>query len=253
MVIARPLTAAVAEAITRKTVNTKFLKRVQPMSLFSKHRIEEIDVHLSREDLLRRSRILVIDDERPDIIDDLTKAHFSVDYLADITKDNLDTVDRPLYDLIILDFGNVGTDLGSDQGLSILRHIKRVNPTAIILAYTSKALGTDYADFFRMADGVLSKDAGITDSMEKIEENLRKAHSVENLWTSVLRIASIAPGSVRDLEWQDLYIRGLKKENKMKVLKQKVLETAGGEGAQKVAIIIIERLVELGAKAVIGV
>src|SRR4051812_4790904 len=123
------------------------------MSLLKKHQIDELDIPpLSREDLLRRSRILVIDDERPDLIDDLKKRHFFVDHLPDITKENLDEIERPFYDLIILDFGNVGTSIGDDHGLSILRHIKRINPTAMVLAYTSKALGTEHAEFFRMAD-----------------------------------------------------------------------------------------------------
>lgn len=222
------------------------------MSWFTKHRIDELDIHLSREDLLRRSRILVIDDERPDLIDDLTKAHFSVDYLSDVTKDNLDIFDRTLYDLIVLDFGNVGTGLGAEQGLSLLRHIKRVNPTAVVLAYTSKALGTEHADFFRMADGVLSKDAGITDSMDKIEESLRKAQSVPNLWANILSVVSIVPGSEKDFEWQDKYIRAIKRSGKANEFKKKIIETVRGEGAQKIAVRVVERLLEIGAKAVLG-
>src|SRR5687768_14438088 len=122
-----------------------------------KLRIETLNAALPREDLIRRSRILVIDDERPEIIDDLQRAHFSVDYVPDITKDELDRIEQPLYDLVLLDFGNVGSSFGADQGLSLLRHIKRVNPAVIVLAYTSKAITSDQADFYRLANGVLAK------------------------------------------------------------------------------------------------
>src|SRR5438067_2540709 len=130
---------------------------------------------ISRDELRRRSRILVIDDERPELVDDLQKAGFAVDYHPDINKENLSFLDQNIFDLILLDFGNVGTSVGPDQGLTLLRHIKRINPAIVVLAYTSKALGADHADFYRLADGVLAKDAGIAESMEKIEGNLQKA------------------------------------------------------------------------------
>jgi CheY-like chemotaxis protein len=219
--------------------------------MFKKYRIDEIDMQISRDDLLRRSRILVVDDERPDLIDDLSRAHFSVDYLPDVTKENLDVIERPLYDLIILDFFKVGMTLGADHGLSLLRHIKRVNPTAVILAYTSKALGTEHADFFRMADGVLSKDAGITDSIEKVEEYLRKAHSIQNLWNGMLNITNIQAGSKKDIEWQDLFVRGMRK-GKMDTFRQQVMKSLGGEGAKKIGMLILEKMIEHGLKVSFG-
>jgi CheY-like chemotaxis protein len=214
--------------------------------------INSVDFKLSRDDLLRRSRILIVDDERPDLIEDLQRAGFAVDYEADITAENINIVDRAHYDLVILDFKSVGKAFGADEGLDLLRHIKRVNPSTIVFAYTSKSLGAEHADFYRSSDGVLRKDAGISESLDKIEDGLRRARSPQNLWASILHIAGIRPGSKEDLAWQDLYVRGLSKPNKITDLKNKVMNTIGGDDGKGIAMSILEKLIEVGVKSYIG-
>src|SRR5204863_9974119 len=90
------------------------------MSFWQHRTIDSLKPKISRDELRRRSRLLVIDDERPDLIDDLQHAGFSVDHRSDIDKQHLSVLDQPLYDAVLLDFGNVGTTSGSDQGLSLL-------------------------------------------------------------------------------------------------------------------------------------
>lgn len=213
--------------------------------------LEGLHVTSSRDELIRRSRVLVVDDERPELVDDLERAHFSVDYLIDITNAELDRVEQPLYDLVLLDFGSVGASFGNDQGLSLLRHIKRVNPSLVVLAYTSKALTSDQADFYRLADGVLAKDAGIGESTERIEEGLRKARSPENLWRGVLAASNIAPGSKVDLEWQDLLVRGVSDQRKLRTLRERVVATLGSEPGTKLALGLVEKILEAAVKAAI--
>lgn len=219
---------------------------------FAKKAIKDINISLSRDELLRRSRLLVVDDERPDIVDDLKKARFSVDYEADITRDNMHIIESS-YDLILLDYGNVGKSFGVDEGLSLLKHIKRINPSVVVIAYTSKALNSDQSDFFRLANGVLNKDAGISDSLEMIEDGLKEALSTQNLWRGLLAITGIKPGSDQDKQWQDLYVRGLDKKDKLQELKNLIVKTPGVEGASKIGLVIFEKLVELGISSYFGV
>ena len=214
-----------------------------------KRRIESIRTTMPREELVRRSRILIIDDERPELIDDLQRSHFAVDYEPDIRPENLaEKLDSRLYDLILLDFGQVGESIGKEQGLSILRHIKRVNPAVVVLAYTSKTLGTEFADFYRLADGVLPKDAGVADSLVRIEEALQKSHSVDNLWKGVLGVAGVQPGSDTDEDWQDLVVRGIKKPKKLQEFRDKLTSAVGAELAQKIAFGLVEKIVEIGIR-----
>ncbi len=220
--------------------------------IFQKKRLCDLKVTLPRDELVRRSRILIIDDERPDFIKDLTDAGFSVDHLPDVTTSSINKIERPLYDLILLDFGNVGTTLGEDQGLALLRHIKRVNPAAVVYSYTSKSLGTKHADFFRLSDGVLAKDAGIGDSIEKIEAGLRKAHSIDNVWAAFLAVAGVQPGSKEDEEWQDQMIRSLGSDKKQIAFKAKVTQFLGSEEVRKAGIGLLEKVVEMALKAYVG-
>src|SRR5215471_12154911 len=115
-------------------------------------------------------------------LQDLKSAGFAVDHVKDIDTSNMNIVENQRYDLILLDFGRVGGAFGSDEGLSLLRHIKRVNPSAVVIANTSTALKAEHADFYRLTDGVLAKDAGIQESLERLEAGLKKAHSIPNIW-----------------------------------------------------------------------
>ena len=208
-----------------------------------------ISQKLPREELIRRSRILFIDDETPGLITDLQKAHFAVDHVTDIDSTNIEYIDKKLYDLILLDFGGVGLHFGEDEGLSLLKYIKRVNPATIVLSYTSKALKPHHADFYRLTDGVLQKDAGIADSTEKIEEALRKAHSISNVWSGLLAVCDVQPGSDEDKKMQDLLVRGLNNRGKMDSLKQTVLATLTSDEARGAALILLEKAIELVVKS----
>ena len=219
---------------------------------FSKKRLDSLNVKMPRDELVRRSRILVIDDERPDLIDDLKGAHFSVDYVEDIDKNNIDLIERSLYDLVLLDFGDVGGAFGQDQGMSLLKHIKRVNPAIIVFSYTSKALKTQHADFYRQADGVLAKDAGIQESLEKIEDGLRQAHSLENIWTGLLAICGVPPGTKEDIEWQDLFVRSRKSQRKMKTLQGRITGVLTSETSKAVALTLLSKLTELAIVGTFG-
>ncbi|MFO0821040.1 MAG: hypothetical protein U1A77_24050 [Pirellulales bacterium] len=221
-------------------------------SFFRKKSLAGVKANLPRDEMIRRSRVLVIDDEEPELIKDLTAAGFSVDYLADVTPKEMNYVDHGRYDLILLDFGNVGKHFGKDEGLSLLQHIRRVNPSVVVVAYTSRFLGTEHADFYRQADLVLAKDAGIQDSTAKIEQGLRKAHSFDNLWRALLVVCDIAPGSSQDIEWQDLLVRGVDKQKYRDRLKAKVSEVLGSEAAQKLGMAILGRLAELISHAIVS-
>lgn len=219
---------------------------------FSKKRLDSLNVKMPRDELVRRSRILVIDDERPDLIDDLKGARFSVDYEEDIGNSNIDLIERSLYDLVLLDFGDVGKAFGEDQGMSLLKHIKRVNPAIIVFSYTSKALETQHADFYRQADGVLAKDAGIQESLEKIEDGLRQAHSLENIWAGLLVICDVRPGSKEDIEWQDVFVRGRKSQRKMKSLQGRVTGVLKTDASKTVGLTLLSKLTELAIVGTFG-
>jgi hypothetical protein len=186
------------------------------------------------------------------LIEDLEKSGFAVDYLPDITKNNISVVEGHLYDLILLDYGNVGREFGNDEGLSLLRYIKRVSPATIIYAYTSKALNASQADFYKLSDGVLRKDAGIAESMEKIEDGLANALNVTNLWQGVLSALRITPGSEEDLALQNRVVQASGSKRKMEKLKSVILNQAGAEAFKKVVMPMLGKILEIALLKAIG-
>src|ERR1039457_2425323 len=185
-------------------------------------KLSDYNPHLSRQELIRRSRILGIDEEKPKLIDDLRADGFSVDY--DLTGDDTTKIEKSLYDLIILDFGKVGEKYGKDEGLSLLKHIKRENPAPFILAYTSRSLPPAQAEFYRLTNGTLIKDAGIQESFSKIEDSLRQALNIERVWAAVLQLAIKNPEDKKEIE--DLLLKCLKRK-KFDTLKDKLSSHVG--------------------------
>lgn len=216
-----------------------------------KFTLNDLQFNIIRSDLISQSRILFIDDEEPELIEELKKAGFSIDHIPDLTTENCHLIEQKKYHLILLDFGNVGKKLGKEEGLTLLRLIKRINPTIVVFSYTSKALSASQAEFFTMSDGNLPKDAAITDSMEKIEEGLRKAHSIERNWISLLHLLGITVGSEKDLELQNDFIRALKKKDKIELFKKRFISDKFGD-SNKVIIEILNKLIEIGIKALIA-
>jgi DNA-binding NarL/FixJ family response regulator len=218
------------------------------MSIFGKQKkLADYNPHLTREDLQRRSRILVIDDERPGLITDLSNACFAVDH--DSNGDDTTKIEKNLYDLILLDFGGVGLKWGDDEGLSLLRHIKRVNPAPFVLAYTSKNLTPPQSEFYRLTDGTLYKDAGIQESLEKIEDSLRIALDVERLWRATLKLA--LEKNTPDPELEKILLKSLRKKSPDSILAAVSAQT-GQTIKDQLPGILLKKLVDLAVMAALA-
>lgn len=217
-------------------------------NLFQQKHLSEYNPKLSRQELIRRSRILVIDDEKPKLIDDLKTDCFYVDY--DPTGDDTTKIEKNLYDLIILDFGEVGKKFGHDEGLSLLKHIKRVNPAAFVLAYTSKSLPAGQSDFYRLTNGTLSKDAGIQESFSKIEDALRESLNVERIWTAVLELVIKNPDDKKEL--QATLLKCLKKK-KFDTLNEQLAHHVGETIKDTLVGVLVEKMISLAMIGVVGV
>jgi hypothetical protein len=222
-------------AVRALIVTLPLIRQARKMWFSKKKTIKDLRSTINRDQLVRRSRLLVIDDEEPELIKDLKSAGFSVDYMVDVDQKNQTIFERQIYDLVLLDFGNVGKAFGSDEGLSLLKYIKRICPSVTVLTYTSKALPTIHADFYRLADGTLSKDAGIGESTEKIEDGLRRAWSIDRVWEGFLEKCNIKPGSDADLELQDRLAQFIGNPKKKHGFSEAIVRLAGNTDVQKFA------------------
>ncbi len=139
---------------------------------------------------------------------------------------------------------------GDEEGLSLLKHIKAVSPSAVVFAYTSKALKSCHADFYTLSDGNLDKDAGVQESIEKIVEGLQKARSLSNTWKSFLHRCAISPGSPDDLRLQHAFVKAVKNPKKHAYWKEVALDAAKSDEGKAFSTAIATKLLELGAQAI---
>jgi hypothetical protein len=110
---------------------------------------------VSREEILKRARILVIDDQDFPYITLFKRDGYAIEQWDDV--DDLPALEQNSYDIILLDLRGVGRDHSKDEGLGILKHLRKVSPAQIVVAYSSSDLSLAYQPFFRDADMVLHK------------------------------------------------------------------------------------------------
>jgi DNA-binding NarL/FixJ family response regulator len=151
---------------------------------------------VNRDVLIQAGRILFVDDELIPLIDELKAAGFAVNH--DVTGHEYEQqVVNQVFDVAVIDYSGVGKKYGPKQGLDLMRFIRRVSPRTRVIAYTSKGLGSDKSDFYRLADTVLAKDAGVTEALESIEAQLQKAFSKQHLFDALLKGLDVSSGKDR--------------------------------------------------------
>ena len=175
-----------------------------------------------------------------------------MDHLEDVAGEDCKKIEQVFYDLVILDYSGVGKSYGDEEGLSLLRHIKRVNPVTVVLVYTSQFLPSEKHEFYTLADGVISKDAGIAETTQKVEEALQQAHSIQRVWSALLTVTGIEPGTEKDFMFQNAYVRGVAGGKGAEKFVEMVRGFLESSAAQEAGMVIVTKLVELGIKAVTG-
>lgn len=109
----------------------------------------------SHEEILKRARLLVIDDSEFPLIKLFKKDGYTITKWNDVKE--LAQLETASYDLILLDLEGVGRSLSDDQGFGILKHIRATNPTQLVIAYSNQDWSLEYQPFFEEADATLPK------------------------------------------------------------------------------------------------
>jgi CheY-like chemotaxis protein len=110
---------------------------------------------VSHDEIVRRARVLVIDDGPFPYKTLFERDGYTIQQWPDVN--DLHALEQGEFDLILLDLLGVGTAESSDEGFGLLRHIRQVSPAQIVVAYSNSDLSLEYQPFFRDADAVLHK------------------------------------------------------------------------------------------------
>lgn len=145
----------------------------------------QAEVNIPRQEIIKKTRIAIIDDDEQLLLIDFLKTQgFSIDH--DRIGNELSKYSSGLYDVIIVDYHGVGIGLGDGQGLDLLRFLKKEAIGTRLIAYTSRSLSSSEADFFKLSHAVLPKDWGVMDSMELIEDQIRKSYNKDYLFDELI-------------------------------------------------------------------
>jgi hypothetical protein len=128
------------------------------------------------DEIKKRSRLLVIDDDDFPYQTLFERDGYTLEKWPDVT--DLPKLESGYFDILLLDLQGVGRQQSSEQGLGILRHLRKTTPAQIIIAYSSADWPLKYQEFFEQADAVLGKSSDYFDFKRKVDELLEQRFSI---------------------------------------------------------------------------
>ncbi len=157
-------------------LTTKLYKRItgKPKNFFWKtQNIETIPQSstIDFDELKKRTRIVVIDDEEAFPIELFKSEGYSVDSWEKV--EDYGKLERGFYDIIVLDIKGVAQHISEDDGLGVLESLKKNNPSQIIIAYSQHSFDLSKSKFWEMADDKISKPSDFL-KIKKSIDNLIK-------------------------------------------------------------------------------
>jgi len=144
---------------------------------------------LSLDEIKKRARILVIDDDDFAYVSLFQQENYVIDKWDDIN--DLGKLENGTYDLILLDIQGIGQKISEEQGFGVLKHLKKVSPSQIIIAYSNADYSLKYQDFFDMADSRLHKSADFTEFKRKVDEFLKMKFSFGFYVDRILNVTNL--------------------------------------------------------------
>jgi hypothetical protein len=109
----------------------------------------------SFDELKRRARIVVIDDENSFPVRLFQDEGYSIDKW-DSVKD-YSKLENGHFDIIVLDIKGVAQHISEDDGLGVLTNLKNYNPAQIIISYSQHSYDLNKVQFFQRADENIAK------------------------------------------------------------------------------------------------
>jgi CheY-like chemotaxis protein len=165
-------------------------------------------------ELKKRARILVIDDEECSFpFELLRKEDYAIDHWPEVR--DLRTLEDGIYDIIILDIKGVARDYDRNDGLGILEHLKKVNPSQIIIAFSGQSFDLSKNRFWKLADDALAKPVDVTTCKQVIDRLIERKMTFQHYWQGVENILlheGVPNRDVRRLEKR--VFRALKRRDK---------------------------------------
>lgn len=121
------------------------------------------------EELKKRTRIIVIDDEPNFPIALFENEGYSIDKWDNVR--DYGKLENGFYDIIVLDIKGVALHISEEDGLGVLISLKKNNPAQIIISYSQHSYDLNKVQFFQLADENITKPSDFL-KIKSIIDNL---------------------------------------------------------------------------------
>jgi len=126
----------------------------------NKCRIEDLKFDSTFDQIKKRIRILVVDDDKSHFpIKAFKDNNYNIDYWSKITSENMHRIVDGDYDILILDMHGVASkDVSSNGGVGLLKYFKQSNPAIYILVFSNYEFSiNDCKEIQQYSDDMLQK------------------------------------------------------------------------------------------------
>ena len=151
-------------------------------------RIVELKSTLPAEELRKRVKVVVIDDDEDHFpTEDLKSMGYSIDWWPIVDVNRLRRLETGDFDIVILDIQGVAEKGLSDtgDGLGILRRIKEVSPYQVVVAFSGKKYDLAAVPFWRLADDALTKPVTMIECEQLLDRLITQHVSISSYWEGV--------------------------------------------------------------------
>jgi len=130
--------------------------------------LSSIKPSINLEELKKRTRIVVIDDENTFPVSLFKNEGYSIDEWSKV--EDYGKLQSGFYDIIVLDIKGVALHISSEDGLGVLEDIKHYNPSQIIIAYSQHSFDLTKSKFWELADEKIAKPSDFLKMKRIIDE-----------------------------------------------------------------------------------
>jgi hypothetical protein len=130
-----------------------------PKSFFAPKTLDDVRIY---------TRILVIDDQKPSLVEDLEREGWRVRYMEDLDRyESTELIDASI---VCLDIMGIGQKLRCDNGIGLVKGIKEKYPGKKILLYSSRRKQDIFDESIDLVDKRVFKDGQPYAFIKAIEE-----------------------------------------------------------------------------------
>jgi hypothetical protein len=195
--------AALLNFVATKTYNlfTGETKNIFWQNKYGK--ITELKSQAEFNDLKRRIRTVVIDDEDSFPVNLFQAEGYSIDKWPKVL--DYGKLESGFYDIIVLDIKGVAQHISEDDGLGVLESLKKTNPAQIIIAFSQHSYDLSKARFWEMADDKIAKPSDflkIKGTIDTLIKTKFKPDRYINTLHDVLRKNNISERDIKRLDTQ---------------------------------------------------